>query len=176
MPGSSLTKNEAGLPDGSLSYQKSQFGCILEGLWMENVGIPVFMTIRSGHFLWKLGIACGHLAYFSRFGMFGPTRIWQPWNEEGKTSERNVISTHFRRNGTLRQGDQIGRFFTQLLIVYILWTVFWDYRGRTNFGLLFLRIRFCINFDKNWVGLYFWAISSHTPMATLRLGIEWWWF
>jgi hypothetical protein len=30
---------EAGLPDGIFSYQKSQFGYILEGLGMENVGI-----------------------------------------------------------------------------------------------------------------------------------------
>jgi hypothetical protein len=24
------------------------------------------------------GIVCGHLVYFSRFGMFGPRKIWQP--------------------------------------------------------------------------------------------------
>jgi hypothetical protein len=26
-----------------------------------------------------LYIVCGHLVYFSRFGMFGPRKIWQPW-------------------------------------------------------------------------------------------------
>jgi hypothetical protein len=25
-------------------------------------------------------IVCGHLLYFSRFGMFGPRKIWQPWS------------------------------------------------------------------------------------------------
>jgi hypothetical protein len=28
--------------------------------------------------LWPLGRVCGHFVYFSRFGMFGPTKIWQP--------------------------------------------------------------------------------------------------
>jgi hypothetical protein len=23
---------------------------------------------------------CGHLVYFSLFGMFGPRKIWQPWS------------------------------------------------------------------------------------------------
>jgi hypothetical protein len=34
----------AGLPDGKVSNQKFQFGYILEGLKMENVGI-IFMVI-----------------------------------------------------------------------------------------------------------------------------------
>jgi hypothetical protein len=29
--------------------------------------------------LCPLGIVCGHLLYFSRLGMFGPRKIWQPW-------------------------------------------------------------------------------------------------
>jgi hypothetical protein len=29
--------------------------------------------------VWPFGIVCGHLVYFSRFGMFGPRKIWQPW-------------------------------------------------------------------------------------------------
>jgi hypothetical protein len=32
-------QDEAEFPDGSFSYQKSQFGYILEGLGMKNVGI-----------------------------------------------------------------------------------------------------------------------------------------
>jgi hypothetical protein len=28
--------------------------------------------------LWPFGIVCGHLVYFSHFGMFGPREIWQP--------------------------------------------------------------------------------------------------
>jgi hypothetical protein len=30
--------------------------------------------------LWPFGIVCGHLVYFSRFGMFGQRQIWQPWS------------------------------------------------------------------------------------------------
>jgi hypothetical protein len=49
---------------------------------MVNVGI--FMTIWNS--LWPFGICnlwpfvnvCGHLLYFSRFGMLGPRKIWQP--------------------------------------------------------------------------------------------------
>jgi hypothetical protein len=26
-------------------------------------------------------MVCGHLLYFSSFGMFGPRKIWQPWFE-----------------------------------------------------------------------------------------------
>jgi hypothetical protein len=29
--------------------------------------------------LWPLHIVCGHLLYFSQFGMLGPRKIWQPW-------------------------------------------------------------------------------------------------
>jgi hypothetical protein len=28
--------------------------------------------------LWPFGMVCGHLVYFSRFGMFVPRKIWQP--------------------------------------------------------------------------------------------------
>jgi hypothetical protein len=31
------------------------------------------------YILWTFGMICGHLVYFSRFGMFGPRKIWQPW-------------------------------------------------------------------------------------------------
>jgi hypothetical protein len=49
---------------------------------MVNVGIfydhlEYFMAIW--HNLWPLGIVCGHLWYFSQFGMFGSRKIWQPW-------------------------------------------------------------------------------------------------
>jgi hypothetical protein len=49
---------------------------------MENVGIfydhlEYFTAIWCR--LFKFGIVCGHLLYFSRFGMFGPRKIWQPW-------------------------------------------------------------------------------------------------
>jgi hypothetical protein len=37
-----------------------------------------FVTIRN--ILRPFGIVCGHLVYVSRFGMFGPRKIWQPWS------------------------------------------------------------------------------------------------
>jgi hypothetical protein len=36
-----------------------------------------FMTIWN--ILWPFGIECGHLVYFSSFGMFDPRKIWQTW-------------------------------------------------------------------------------------------------
>jgi hypothetical protein len=45
----------AGLPDGSFSNQKSQFGQILEGLTIENDGL------FYGHLEYMY---CGHLVYF----------------------------------------------------------------------------------------------------------------
>jgi hypothetical protein len=55
----------------------------LEGIGVENVIIfndhlEYFMAIW--HNVWQLGIICGHLVYFSHFGMFGPRKIWQPWS------------------------------------------------------------------------------------------------
>jgi hypothetical protein len=29
--------------------------------------------------LWQFGVVCGNFVYFSRFVMFGPRKIWQPW-------------------------------------------------------------------------------------------------
>jgi hypothetical protein len=71
----------SGLPDGLFSNQKSHFGLILEGLRMENVVIfydhlEYFTAIWYN--VWPFGIVCGNLVYFSRFGMFGPRKSWQP--------------------------------------------------------------------------------------------------
>jgi hypothetical protein len=55
----------SGLPDGILSYQKSLFGYIFEGLGMENAG-----TIYDH---------CGHLVpIVSPFWYIVPIKIWQP--------------------------------------------------------------------------------------------------
>jgi hypothetical protein len=62
---------------------------------MENVGkfyshLEYFMAIWNilwpfgkyfmaiWHNVWQFGIVCGHLVYFSHFGMFVPRKIWQP--------------------------------------------------------------------------------------------------
>jgi hypothetical protein len=39
-----------------------------------------FMAIW--HSVWQFGIGCGHLVYYSHFGMFGPRKIWQPWTAD----------------------------------------------------------------------------------------------
>jgi hypothetical protein len=31
------------------------------------------------YYTWQFGIACGHVVYFSHFGVSGPRKIWQPW-------------------------------------------------------------------------------------------------
>jgi hypothetical protein len=48
----SFTYRGSGLPDGSFSNQKSQFGSILEGLATVDVGI---------HILWPFGKCYDHL-------------------------------------------------------------------------------------------------------------------
>jgi hypothetical protein len=42
--------------------------------------------------LWQLGTVCGHLVYFSHFGMFWPTKIWQPWGGAPVKVARKVAS------------------------------------------------------------------------------------
>jgi hypothetical protein len=63
------------LPDGLFSNQKSQFGLILDGLAMENLGIfcdhLVYFT-AIGNILWPFGIFGSNLVYFSPFWYFGP--------------------------------------------------------------------------------------------------------
>jgi hypothetical protein len=69
------------MPDGLFSYQKYQFGYILEGLCMESAGIfydhlEYFTAIWC--ILWPFGKGCGHLVHFFLIGMFGQRKIWQP--------------------------------------------------------------------------------------------------
>jgi hypothetical protein len=69
------------LPDGIFSNQKSQFGEILVGLAMEDVGIfydlLVFFTAICS-LVRAFGVCYGNLLYFSRFWYFVPRKIWQP--------------------------------------------------------------------------------------------------
>jgi hypothetical protein len=37
--------------------------------------------------LWPFGVVCGPLVNFSRFGMFGPRKIWQPWSSSSSPEE-----------------------------------------------------------------------------------------
>jgi hypothetical protein len=61
---------------------------------MVNVGIfydhlEYFMAIWYN--LWLFGIVCGNLLYFSRFGMFGPRKIWQPCSELDLASSPSYV-------------------------------------------------------------------------------------
>jgi hypothetical protein len=62
-----------GLPDGSFSCPKSQFGSILEGRGVENVGIfydHLEYLTAVWYILCPFGALCVHLAYFWYFGIF----------------------------------------------------------------------------------------------------------
>jgi hypothetical protein len=70
------------MPDGLFSNPKSQFGSILEGLAMENVGMHILCAfgILYGH--WKYFIAIWYILWtfdiFSPFWYVVPRKIWQP--------------------------------------------------------------------------------------------------
>jgi hypothetical protein len=49
--------------------------------------------------LWPFEIVCGHLYYFSQFGMFGPRKIWQPW-----LTTSPEVGGVFEKNSKLRTG------------------------------------------------------------------------
>jgi hypothetical protein len=42
--------------------------------------------------IWPFGIVCGHLVYFSRFGMFGTRKIWQ---HRGATFPSRFLTSFF---------------------------------------------------------------------------------
>jgi hypothetical protein len=54
------------------------------------------MTIWN--ILWPFGkiygrLVCGHLLYFSQFGMLGPRKIWQPWSQFAPpTGQESIIA------------------------------------------------------------------------------------
>jgi hypothetical protein len=50
-------------------------GCKMLVNLMTNGNICITATWYT---LWPFGMVCGHLVQFSRFGMFGPRKIWQP--------------------------------------------------------------------------------------------------
>jgi hypothetical protein len=53
----------------------------LEGLGIENVGICILSPfgLFYGHFYGRLVYFVVIWYIFSRIGMFGPRKIWQPW-------------------------------------------------------------------------------------------------
>jgi hypothetical protein len=72
---------QRGLPDGTFSHKKSQFGFISKCLGKDNVGKfyghwEYFADIWN--ILWSFGIFCGHFAFFSLFGMLRLVKSGNP--------------------------------------------------------------------------------------------------
>jgi hypothetical protein len=78
---SQICGSDAGVPDGTFLYQKSQFWSNLEGLGMENIDI-LFGHLEYCSAIWYMlfpfYIFCGHLVFFPPFGYLVPSKIWQP--------------------------------------------------------------------------------------------------
>jgi hypothetical protein len=67
--------------NGIFSNQKSQFGSILKGLAMDDVGLfygHLAYVTAILYTLWPFGIFYGYLLYFSPFWYVAPRKIWQP--------------------------------------------------------------------------------------------------
>jgi hypothetical protein len=94
---------KAGLPDGIFSNQKFQFGKILEGLLMEDVGIfmAIWPILRSfGYILWPfLPFFIFHDNLVQLFRFVVPRKIWQPCFKSEEfancTTARNLNSYTF---------------------------------------------------------------------------------
>jgi hypothetical protein len=72
---------EAGLPDGLFSNQNRNLGKFWRALeWKMLLYFMIIWNIlrHIWYKLWPFGIVCGHLVYFSHFGVFRPRKIWQP--------------------------------------------------------------------------------------------------
>jgi hypothetical protein len=63
-----------GLPDGLFSTKNINLGILRRAL--DSRMLVHCMAIRN--ILRTFGKFCEHLVHFSRFGMFGPRKIWQP--------------------------------------------------------------------------------------------------
>jgi hypothetical protein len=69
---------------------------------MINVGTFVAIWYNLWPFGIIFGIVCGHLVYFSQFGMFGRRKIWQPCSKRFKEepSKSSRAYTHHRNLST----------------------------------------------------------------------------
>jgi hypothetical protein len=113
-----------------------KFGSILEGLWMVNAGLfydhlEYFKVIWYN--LWPFGTVCGHLLYYSQFGMFEPRKIWQPWCSMTKKTQEGNWAFWIRRvlRVHLFVSDPKRRFNTKSLSELLKSNVTWrKYRKR----------------------------------------------
>jgi hypothetical protein len=49
--------------------------------------------------VWPFGIVCGHLVYFSQFGMLVPRKIWQHWNVFKAGGRISASTRELTKNG-----------------------------------------------------------------------------
>jgi hypothetical protein len=94
---------------------------------MENAGIfyghlEYFTAIW--YILWSFGIVCGHLLYFSQFGMFEPRKIWQPW-PSGLCACKRTFSTGGsarapESRGASAVGQVVGHFALGRVVARVL--------------------------------------------------------
>jgi hypothetical protein len=88
-----------------LQAQNPDLGKIWRALHrMENVVIfydhvKYFTAIWCKY--WPFGIVCSHLVYFSRFGTFGPRKIWQPWSEAENCRNNGIYLLGFAKYNAL---------------------------------------------------------------------------
>jgi hypothetical protein len=91
---------------------------------MVNVGIfydhlENFMAIWYN--LWLFGIVCGHLLYFSQFGMFGPRKIRRPCSKRAPSNPKALAMANdpryqgfFELPKSCRAGEQ-----TRDLLIFV---------------------------------------------------------
>jgi hypothetical protein len=78
----------SGLPDGILSNQKFQFGYILLGISMQDVGIFYGRLV----FLVPFGTIYGDLVHFSRFGILYQEKSGNPVHHRGWNITNHYIT------------------------------------------------------------------------------------
>jgi hypothetical protein len=81
-----LPTAEAGLPDGISSYQKSQFGKILEGLGMQKAGIfygRLECITTTWYILWPCGNVVAIWYIFPCFGILCQVKSGNPGLKPG---------------------------------------------------------------------------------------------
>jgi hypothetical protein len=69
---------------------------IFGGSWVGKCWhfLPIWNILRPfWYILLQFGIVCGNLVYFSRFGMSGPRKIWQPCCT--KISKKNFLAASY---------------------------------------------------------------------------------
>jgi hypothetical protein len=126
-----------------ISNPKSQFGQILWGLAMDEVGIfnghLVYFTANLTT-LWPCGTFCGNMIYFYPFWYVVPRKIWQPWSDDESLLQRTNKVRQTRKTDFSK--ESITKDFLQLKLLLppeypFNWSIigsgsqieFWCYHG-----------------------------------------------